>query len=49
MTLLLVDDNKKELQNLVSLAQEWQAKNQVEAGLEAPLRFCPCSSSKEAM
>lgn len=49
MTVLLVDDNKKELQNLVSLVQEWQAKNQAETGLEAPLRLCPCSSVKEAV
>jgi DNA-binding LytR/AlgR family response regulator len=49
MTLLLVDDNKKELQNLVSLVQEWQAKKQIEAGLETPLRFCSYSSVKEVL
>lgn len=47
MTILLVDDNKKELQKLLAIAQEWQLAGRQNKG--RLLRYSVCSTAQEAL
>ncbi len=49
MTVLLVDDNSLELENLASFIQEWNTQRTDTAKSENPLRLCICSSAKETL